>query len=222
MKKHSISLIFLAGGQGTRINKQEPKQFALIGKKTLALHSFDTISTLSAIEESIVVCKTPYQSIFPKTVKFALPGDSRQHSTFNGLKKVSDRCDFVLIHDAARPFIQKEDVIRLIEEGVPSGASALGVPVQSTIKELNDNQTVRQTLNRSNLFEIQTPQLVRKSILEKGFEKAFQQNLTLTDDTSFAELIGHSVKIVTGSYGNFKITTPFDLKLAKALCKNTE
>ena len=222
MKKHRISLILLAGGLSSRMNSREPKQFALLGNKPLALHSYDSISRLHAITESIVVCKTPYRSLFPKTVKFALPGDSRQHSTFNGLKKVSDGCDFVLIHDAARPFIQKEDVTRLIEEGTPFGAAALGVPVQSTIKEVYENQTVVKTLNRSDLFEIQTPQLVRKSLLERGLEKAFENKITLTDDTSFAELMNHPVKIVSGSYRNFKITTLFDLQIAEALCKNIE
>ena len=131
MEKHSISLIFLAGGQSTRMNSMEPKQFALLGKKTLALHSFDTISTLSAIDEMIVVCKTPYQAVFPKAVKFALPGDSRQLSTFNGLKKVSHRSDFVLIHDAARPLIPSHLLDRLIEGVAMSKCSKIvgAVPV---------------------------------------------------------------------------------------------
>ena len=222
MKKHFISLIFLAGGQSKRMNSKEPKQFTILKKKKLALHSFDSLISISAIDESIVVCKPCYQAIFPKKVTFALPGSSRQASAFNGLKKVSKECDFVLIHDAARPFIQKEDISRLIDEGIIFGAAALGVPVQNTIKELDHKQTVIKTLNRSTLFEIQTPQLIKKSILEKGLKKAFENNLSLTDDTSFAELMNHPVKIVTGSYGNFKITTPFDLKLAKALCKNTK
>lgn len=220
MKKPFISLILLAGGHGKRMKSKAPKQFAPLGNKPVALHSFDSLSSLTAIKEIIVVCKNYYQNLFPPSVTFALPGDSRQLSAFNGLKRVSEKCDFVLIHDAARPFVLKKDVIRLIKEGTATGAAALGIPTQSTIKELSESQIVLKTLNRSKLFEIQTPQLIQKNLLEAGFKKAFEKKLTLTDDTSFAELLNHPVKIVSGSHDNFKITTPFDLKLARALCKN--
>lgn len=213
--KPYISLIFLAGGQGNRMKAATPKQFLPLKGKPLARHSFELFLTLPMIQEIVVVCAENYESLFPEATLFAHPGQERQNSVENGFQRVTQKADYVLIHDSARPFVEKKDVEKLLEEGIPVGAATLGVPVKYTIKQIGIDQAVEKTLDRSSLFEIQTPQLLKSSLLRQGLDLANQKNLILTDDVALAELLDHPVKVVTGSYQNLKITTPEDLRYAK-------
>ena len=217
-----ISVILLAGGQGKRMQMATPKQFLLLKGKPLATYSFNRFLEAPNILEIIVVTPPSYAFLFsPEAakipVKFALPGKQRQDSVWNGTQKLEKDSDFVMIHDAARPLVTLKSIQTLMQEGIKTGVAALGIPVKSTIKEVNDHQEVKTTLKRSTLFEIQTPQILKTFILKEGFKVAHTQNISLTDDVSLAELIKHPVKIVPGSYHNIKITTQEDLKLAEML-----
>jgi len=130
---------------------------------------------------------------------------------------VSASCEFVLIHDSARPFIEKKDVENLLLEGMDVGAATLATPVKNTIKSVDQNHHVQQTLKRECLYEIQTPQLLKKDLLKTGLHVARSRNLHFTDDVSLAELVNHPVKIVMGSDKNIKITTPKDLHYAQSI-----
>ncbi len=155
-------------------------------------------------------------------------GKRRQDSVFNALKAVDKKTDLVLIHDAARPFIDKKLVSSLICEAKRSGAAIAGVPVKATIKEIKKSlpagrqekskiKIVGKTLNRGNLWEIQTPQVFRKDLILKAYDKS--GNIDATDDAMLVEKLGASVSVVPGSYNNIKITTPEDLILAEAIAK---
>ncbi len=219
MKKRFTSLIFLAGGKGVRLNQETPKQYIPINGKILAWYSFELFSLLQEINEIIVVCSKNYKSFFKssKSLTFAEPGQRRQDSVFNGLQKVNKASNLVCIHDAARPFIDKESVISLINAGYEHNAAVLAIPATSTIKEANSENYVNKTLDRSKLWEIQTPQAVKYDLLLEGFDYVNKNNIDVTDDVSIVELLNHPVKIVKGKSQNIKITTPFDLNLAKAL-----
>lgn len=208
-----LSLILLAGGKGTRMESSIPKVFLPLKEKPLILHSYELFASMEEIEEIVVVCPEAFHHYFPKNTLFALPGKERQDSVQNGFTKCSG--EFLLIHDGARPFITREDVQALLTEGLPVGAATLGAPTKNTIKQVNASSLVEKTLDRSLLYEMYTPQLLRRDLLEKGLQKAEGQ--TFTDDVALAELLGHPVKIVTGSSRNIKVTTPTDLKLAEIL-----
>jgi len=216
-----ISAILLAGGTGSRIGGPIPKQYLPLKEKPIVQYSYDLFLSLPDISEVIIVCKPEFQTYFAKSslkpIRFALPGKMRQDSVASGFAHVSPMCNYILIHDAARPLIQKKDVHKLLKEGLPVGAATLGIPMKSTIKEVDEKGIVKQTLNRSRLFNIQTPQFLKRNILAKGLQEAQKKNLTLTDDVSLAELVGHPVKVVLGSDDNFKITTPEDFEVAKQL-----
>jgi 2-C-methyl-D-erythritol 4-phosphate cytidylyltransferase len=198
-----------------------PKQFLPLKGQPIVQYSFDLFLSLPEISEIVVVCKPQFKTFFEKSplkpIQFALPGKERQDSVASGFAHVSPSCDYVLIHDSARPLIQEEEVRKLIEEGLLIGAATLGVPMKYTVKEVDENGMVKKTLDRSRLYNIQTPQLLRRDILAKGLKKAQKQGLTLSDDVSLAELIRHPVKIVYGSDENLKITTPEDFEVAKQL-----
>jgi 2-C-methyl-D-erythritol 4-phosphate cytidylyltransferase len=208
-----ISLILLAGGRGTRMKAPIPKVFLPLRGKPLILHSYELFSSMEEVEEIIVVCPKEFHLIFPKNTLFALPGKERQDSVQNGFAKTSG--EFILIHDGARPFITRNEVQKLLHEGLPIGAATLGAPIKNTIKQVNALSLVEKTLDRSLLYEMYTPQLLRRDLLKEGLAAA--KNEKLTDDVALAELIGHPVKIITGSRENIKITTPIDLKLAEIL-----
>lgn len=218
-KKDFISLILLSGGTGNRMKSTIPKQYLDLFGKPIIKHSLDLFISLENIQEIIVVCEEKYRCFFKnnKKIKFALPGKRRQDSVNNGFEKVNKKASFVCIHDAARPFLQKKDFTELIKEASIHKSATLAVAATSTIKEANYSLLTNKTLDRSNLFEIQTPQIIEYNLLKKGLKYISENNLTVTDDTSITELLGIPTKIVLGSYSNIKITTPYDLKLAKFL-----
>ena len=206
-----ISVILLSGGVGSRINSAIPKQYLPLKNKEIIHFSFEQ---LKRFDELVVVADPQYHSKFPGA-KLALPGKRRQDSVYNGLLQTTG--DWILVHDGARPFINKEMIDRLIEEGQKGVAATLARPVPFTIKEADINRMVTKTLDRSQVWEIQTPQLVRRDILLKGFDLVHEKGIDVTDDVSIAELLGHPVKLVMGSPFNFKITSAEDLKIAEGL-----
>lgn len=190
-----------------------PKVFLPLKEKPIILHSYELFSSMEEIEEMIVVCPEEFRFFFPKDTLFADPGKERQDSVQNGFAKSSG--EFILIHDGARPFITRKEVQKLLKEGLSIGAATLGAPTKNTIKQVGPSSLVEKTLDRKLLYEMYTPQLLRRNLLEKGLKATKDQKLT--DDVSLAELVGHPVKIVIGSTRNIKVTTPIDLKLAEIL-----
>ncbi|MFI5343197.1 MAG: 2-C-methyl-D-erythritol 4-phosphate cytidylyltransferase [Chlamydiales bacterium] len=211
-----FSVIFLAGGVGSRMQAEVPKQYLLLQNKPLALHSFEVFLSLPEVEEIIVVCEKEYEHLFNHAkLIFAPPGIRRQDSVFNGIQalKHAQENRLVCIHDSARPLIDVDLVRRVVHMAGDWGAAVAGVQVKSTIKLCDAAQVVVNTLDRSHLWEIQTPQVVGLNLLKEGFKQAHERNLTVTDDVSLVELIGKPVKVVEGSYRNIKVTTPEDLIL---------
>lgn len=219
-QKIKTSVILLAGGHGTRMQSAVPKQFLEINQKPIVCYSYDLFMQIPEIDEVIVVCTPEFRSLFcchSKPVIFALPGERRQDSVFNGLQASSH--ELLCIHDAARPFIDRELVSRVLEAGEQFGAATVGIPVKFTVKEIDSLQFVKNTPDRSHIWEIQTPQVLHRDILIKGFQYANQNKLTVTDDVSLAELIQKQVKLVEGSHTNLKITVPGDLAFAQHFIK---
>lgn len=208
-----ITGIILAGGKGLRMGGPLPKQYLPFAGKPIACHSVDVFLAHPLIAQVIVVAAEEYHSFFT-SVDFAEPGERRQDSLFNGLMRA--RHEWICVHDAARPFLTEELLTRLIQEGFETGAATLAMPVKNTLKECDAHGFVRNTPERSLMWEVQTPQMVSKAILERGFAHAHAHHITVTDDVSLAELVGHPVKLVKGSYQNIKITTPEDL----LICQN--
>lgn len=222
---YSVSVILLAGGVGCRMKSDIPKQYLQLGSKALALYSFDCLRMVPEVSEIVVVCEKEYRQLFSLEmpdvdISFAEPGRRRQDSVFNGYQAIISNPDLVCIHDAARPFITVELVRRVLEAANSCGAATAAMPIKFTVKEADDNQLVSQTPDRSKIWEIQTPQVLKPSIIEEGFASIQKQNLTITDDVSLAEQLGLPVKLVEGDYTNLKITTPEDLTIAEETLKS--
>lgn len=220
-----IAIILLAGGIGSRMKMATPKQFLTINDKPIAHYSFEILITLPNVAQVVVVAAREYHHLFKTSVKdvklsYALPGIRRQDSLYNGLQKCSASVDYICIHDAARPCVTKEVIQQTIKAAREHGAAAVGVPLKFTVKQCNADQMVLNTPDRSSLWEIQSPQVVRQDLLQRGFEMVNRLNATVTDDVSLIEHLNHPVKIVEGSSTNLKITTPEDLAFAEYLLKN--
>lgn len=215
-----LGVILVAGGTGTRMGSSLPKQYLPLAEKPLAQHSLDLFLQLEELKELVVVCAPEYQSSFTGQIRFALPGNLRQDSVWNGLQQLNPAIDWVCIHDAARPLITLSLIRKVLQEAKITGAATLAMPLKFTVKKGSEDHLVEETPNRSTLWEIQTPQVLRRDWLEQGFAYARTHNQIVTDDVSLIEPLGFPVKLVKGCYTNLKITTPEDLVLAEYLWKS--
>jgi 2-C-methyl-D-erythritol 4-phosphate cytidylyltransferase len=154
---------------------------------------------------------------FKKIKAFVIGGIRRQDSVYNGLKAVSKRSDWVLIHDSARPFIESKSINKVILAAKKSGAAILAVKPKATIKLSHKRNIVSKTLDRDKLWEVQTPQVFKKSLILKAYRKYSKSNVT--DDASLVEKLGKRVVVVEGDYRNIKITTAEDLLVAGLIIK---
>jgi len=222
-----LSAIILAAGRGVRLGTKTSKALVKINKKPLIDYSLGVFGAHPDIDEIIAVVSrdnkkqiiAAAKKAYSKKIKaFVLGGARRQDSVFNGLKQVSSQSKWVLIHDSARPFIDRKSITKVIREAKRAGAAILGVPVKATIKKAR-NRAVIQTMDRSCLWEIQTPQVFKKELLLEAYKK-FSKNY-FTDDASLVEKLDKKVKIVAGRYENIKITTKVDLLFAELIAKGS-
>jgi 2-C-methyl-D-erythritol 4-phosphate cytidylyltransferase len=214
-----------AAGQGKRMNAVISKQWIeLLGEPVLK-HTLDVFEkdpacsgiVLVGSERELKQMQDFVQTFQYTKVRQIVPGGSeRQQSVYEGLKKVPEDAELVLIHDAARPFITHHHISQLVENAAETGSAVLAVPVKDTVKRAVQNQVV-ETIDRSSLWAVQTPQAFRLSIVKEAHEKAATEQYLGTDDASLVERIGHTVAIVMGDYHNIKLTTSDDLLFGQAI-----
>jgi len=197
----------------------EPKQFLFLLGRPMLEWTIDAFKKCDAINEIIlVVAKDNIAKAKVYGFKVAEGGEERTDSVRNGLALVSPDTDIVLIHDGARPLVTEKIIKRAVDGLKETGAAIVGVPVKDTVKQVNSEQcTVYRTLERSSLWQAQTPQAFRYDIIKKAYENA---KSNATDDSKLVEDLGIKVKMVMGSYENIKVTTPEDLIIAEAFLKN--
>jgi len=227
---HACAII-VAAGQGERLRSAVSKPLVRLGPKPMLLYSLETLSKCPLIKAIIVVVNPSNRQAIKRLISAARiskisgivdGGERRQDSVTNGLIALPEKCDFVLIHDSARPLIDSASLGRLIKSARKTGAAILGVPVKSTVKEAQGSigsgaLRVGQTLDRDRLWEIQTPQAFKKSIIMKAYNSFGM--IKVTDDSALVEKLGIPVSLVMGSYVNIKVTTPEDVCVAAALLR---
>lgn len=200
------------------------KQYLLLGDKTILEHTIELFLRHSKIGQIVVVLH-PQDATF-KTLSISkhdrvsavTGGDERVDSVLAGLKHVHTHIesDWVLVHDAARPCLDHNDVDKLIEKSTQSNGGILAVPVADTIKQANAHtNTIKATVDRSNLWQAQTPQMFPTLTLINVIEHALKEGVMITDEASAMEHSGHSVQLVEGQSSNIKVTRRADLALAQ-------
>lgn len=211
-------VVIVAAGEGKRLGAEIPKAFFLLEGKPLYQYSLSLFQSHSEIEDVVLVVPATYADLSVKGATVVVGGATRQDSVRNGIKGLKKSCDWVLVHDAARPFVTKESIDRLLNEGRQGRNAILAHPVSDTIKSVESGR-ITKTVDRKNLWGAETPQLCRISDLQKAFETAERENWSATDEASLLEKMGIPVFAVEGDSFNIKITTKKDLAFAETLLK---
>ena len=217
-----IDVVIPAAGIGKRMGATIPKQYLMLDDATIIEHTINKFTTLPFVNNIVVVLdkddaffsKLKYNI---KKIVIAQGGKERADSVLNGLAITTT--EFVLVHDAARPLVNKEDIIKLVQEASTDDGGILAVKVADTLKEGGANREIVATRPRDNLYRALTPQYFKRQLLINAYQEANKKGLILTDDASAMELSGFSPKLVLGSSLNIKITEPDDLILARMIIK---
>ena len=221
-----VAAIVPAAGRGKRIRSKIQKPYIELCGKPIIAHTLLKLSKNKSIAEIIVavnrksVDKVKRDIIAKfriKKTKVVAGGKERKDSVFNALRNVSEDVDYVLIHDCARPLVTDKVIIASLKTAQRFNVSVVAVPVKPTLKLIGKNGRISRTPDRRNFWEAQTPQVFKKSLLEKAYKRLGRISASLTDDSMLVERLGVKPKVVLGSYSNIKITTQEDLALAKIL-----
>ncbi|WP_153732637.1 2-C-methyl-D-erythritol 4-phosphate cytidylyltransferase [Sporosarcina obsidiansis] len=213
-----------AAGSGKRMGAGQNKLFLEIGGQSILYHTIGVFQDDPYCNEIILAVRPDEQPIIQgileqhggsKTITFVEGGDERQNSVAACIEAYKGD-GIVLVHDAARPFIDLSLIRELVHTAHEKGAAIAAVRAKDTIK-IVENSMVKQTLNRERLWMIQTPQAFRYELLKEASEAAIQDNFLGTDESMLVERLGHSVQIVESSYDNVKMTTQEDLALGEIL-----
>jgi 2-C-methyl-D-erythritol 4-phosphate cytidylyltransferase len=237
--KIQATAIVPAAGSGARFGTAQVKTYSSLLGKPLLVWPLEVLQRVDEVAEIILVVRE--QDIDAARdlvsryrigkVRTIVPGGAeRQDSVYRALEEVRDTTATVLIHDGARPLVDAamvKDALAALSgcEGV-----VVGVPVKDTVKQVTLRRSemdrtvghcmVQRTLDRETLWAIQTPQVFRYETLRSAYARAYEEGFHATDDASLVERYGGTVRIIMGSHGNIKITTPDDLVIAEALLRS--
>ena len=219
----SVCAVVPAGGLGTRMGGTVTKQFLNLNGKPILYYTLKALQDSGLISELIlVVPKKEYGNACdqwlgkPEIVtKVVVGGAKRQDSVYNGFCEVSREPEIVLVHDGVRPFLSHKMIRETINAAREYGAAITAIPVHDTIKRVDASGLVSQTVERENLWRVQTPQAFQYKILNEAFKKANSENFYGTDEGTLIEHLGAPVKVIEGSEKNIKITQPEDLELSE-------
>jgi 2-C-methyl-D-erythritol 4-phosphate cytidylyltransferase len=218
-----------AAGVGVRMGKQTPKPYLPVGGKPILAHTLEVFEGIKEIREVVLAVhpndldycqeRVIAEYGFKKVLRLVPGGKERQDTVYHALKSIQqeDELEIILVHDGVRPFITAEQVRRVIQAARLHGAAVLGIPSQDTLKRVDSQGRVIQTLERRDIWQTQTPQAFQASLLWRAFVEAYSRDFYGNDEASLVEALKAPVVVVPGSPFNLKITTPEDLQLAEAL-----
>lgn len=221
--------VILGAGKGSRMKAGINKQFLTLNHEPVISYTIRAFDQCSAIDEIIIVTSPEEQEYFQinildkyhysKVKRLVAGGAERQQSAYNGIMSASEQSEIILIHDGARPFVSQQTIISCIQAAKLHGATSAGMPSKDTVKLIDEQNIVIQTLQRDRVWLTQTPQAFKKDLIHKAHEAALKDGVLGTDDAMLLELLGHKVVMVEAGYENIKITTPEDLSIAEQLIK---
>jgi len=219
----NFSAIITAGGTSSRFGNTNKLLEKIHGKEVI-IYTIEAFLMVKEISE-IIICANisiipELENIFKSYDKIRIieGGDTRQQSVYNGLSALKN-CDYVLIHDGARPMISSEIIIKAIAMVQEKKALTAASKTTDTIKQVDDNLKIIKTVDRSSLFNTQTPQAFECNLIKKAHEDLKGQNFT--DDAGMLESLGHDVYILEGDYKNIKVTTQSDIAVASVYLQSS-
>lgn len=212
------SVVIVAGGKGTRMGANTPKQFLLLNGVPILMHTIQAFLRWDKNAEIVLVLPKTEQEQwnelvgkhnFTTQLTLTTGGATRFDSVYKGLQKTTG--DIVAIHDGVRPLVSSQTIQNCFDAAVKHGNGIPCIPINDSIRKTNGDEN--QMVNRENYFRIQTPQVFQRSVILDGFKQPYSD--AFTDDASVIEKAGEKIYLVDGNEENIKITRPSDLKIAE-------
>jgi 2-C-methyl-D-erythritol 4-phosphate cytidylyltransferase len=212
-----------AGGHGARMGSRRPKQYLRLGQTPILVATLRALARTRSLAGIVVAVPAARvaatrrllaRARVPRILDVVAGGADRQESVWRGLQRVPEDARFVVVHDAVRPFVTA-DLIERVRAAAAGGAATCGMPVRDTVKRVTDG-AVEATVPRQGLWLTQTPQAFTRDLLWEAHDKARRDGFAGTDDAVLVERLGMPVAMVSGLAQNLKITTPEDLRTARA------
>jgi 2-C-methyl-D-erythritol 4-phosphate cytidylyltransferase/2-C-methyl-D-erythritol 2,4-cyclodiphosphate synthase len=224
--------LITAAGIGKRMQSDKNKIFLLLEDEPVIVRTIKLFNDCEAIDKIILIAREDDQEELKKlkekhslnkVEKIVMGGEKRQNSVYNGIISIDNpkADDILVIHNGVNPFIDEKTITESIEAAKKYEAAVVGFKARDTIKEADEKGFVKKTLERKDLWQVQTPQTIRYGTAKRAFKKAFEEEFIGTDDVMLVERMGKRVKIVECPYENIKITLPNDLEFANKLLSNS-
>lgn len=218
-------LIVVAGGKGQRMGGALPKQFQLLGERPVIMVTLERLHAIDNTLKFILVLPLEYIALWDELCtkyEFSLPvtvvagGNTRFHSVQNGLSMIEDNDEALVgVHDAVRPFVSQKVLDDAFREAWINGAAIPMIDIQDSVRQIIGAGGASQAVPRDRYRLVQTPQVFRLSLLRKAYSQRYVE--AFTDDASVVEAMGDRVYAVEGNRENIKLTTPFDMMVAKTI-----
>ena len=221
-----LTAIIVAAGNSRRMGFD--KLFAIIAGRPVIAHAISAFEQANSVAEIVVVAggdrhdeirKMSRDESFKKVRSVITGGERRQDSVRAGLENLSPDARFVAVHDAARPLVSPEQIEAVFEQCRVDGAAALAEPISDTLKRADVDLMVTASVDRHQLYAMQTPQIFERALIEEAYYAVFADKVSVTDEVSAVERLGRKVFLVSSEDLNFKITYPRDLALAEFVLK---
>jgi 2-C-methyl-D-erythritol 4-phosphate cytidylyltransferase len=218
-------VIIPAGGKGKRGGTETPKQYLRFHGKELIVYTLEVFQKNNLVDEIIISAEQPYHTLLNKIAKdynltkisqLVEGGEERQDSVYNALKAIkADDGDLVAVHDAARPMLSDSILTRAINTAKEKGNALVCLKARDTL--LKGDHIVKEYVDRTEIYYVQTPQIFKYKDLKKAMKKAYENNFIGTDESMLIKELGLDINIVEGSMLNFKVTTATDIEMFEKL-----
>jgi 2-C-methyl-D-erythritol 4-phosphate cytidylyltransferase len=221
-----LTAIIVAAGDSRRMGFD--KLFAAIAGKPVIAHTISAFERANSVNRIIVVAREDRHDEIKtmagdenfKKVRSIIPGGKyRQDSVRAGLEHLDSATRWVAVHDAARPLVTPEQIERVFQQCANHAAAALAEPVNDTLKRADSNLLVSASVDRDQLYAMQTPQVFERQLIEEAYRAVYAENISVTDEVSAVERLGREVALVLNDDFNFKVTYPRDLPVAEFILK---
>ena len=220
-----VGVVIVAGGSGSRVGGPELKQFRWVAGKPMLLHSVQLFQLRSDVAIVVVVLPKAYAADPPPwlfqcdidRLLVSTGGRDRAESVYNGLEDMPEEVEYVLVHDAARPLVTGEAIERVVQTARTGVGAVAGLPVVDTLKRVDADGRIVDTVSRESLWRAQTPQGFPREMLERAHLDARRAGVSATDDAALCERLGLPVVMVQGSERALKVTEEADFARADAL-----
>jgi 2-C-methyl-D-erythritol 4-phosphate cytidylyltransferase len=222
-----LSAIIVAGGSSQRMGFD--KLFAVIAGEPVIAHAIRAFERATSVSEIVVVARKQRHDEIRKIISGAefqkisaiVPGgERRQDSVRGGLERIDHDAKYVAVHDAARPLITPEQIERALEQCCVHGGAALAQPVNDTLKRADADLLVVGSVDRHQLYAMQTPQIFERKLIEEAYRDVYAEKILVTDEVSAVERLGQKIALVLNNDFNFKITYPRDLPVADFILRD--